>query len=102
MTLESYVDSEGLAHWTDCELGDEKEKFIDWSDWLTGQGDSLTTITWTVPSGLTNMSTWEADGIAYIKLSCDSAGTHEIVCALDSTDGAKTQKKHKTIYLKVV
>lgn len=101
MTLESYIDTDGLEHWVDAAINDEIERYIDWDTWLSGQGDSLVNITWTLPSTITEMSAWEVGNIAYIKISCDSVGLHKIICTMDSTDAGKTQKKNKVVYLTV-
>jgi len=102
MTKAPWNDSDGIAHWVDASVGDEVERGIDWDTWLTGQGDTLGVVTWTVPAGLTSLSEWESVNDVYIKLSCPTAGDYEINCKITTTDGARTQTKNKRIYLKVV
>jgi len=46
---------------------------VDWSDWLT-DGETITTSTWTVPSGITEDSDTHDDDSATIWLSGGTAG----------------------------
>jgi len=102
MALESYTDSEGLAHWPNTCLNTEKYYGVDWSDWLTNESDTKTSVTWTVPSGLTNMDTDTVEGVEVIKLSADSVGNYEVICTLETIDSGNTQKAIQSVWLKVI
>lgn len=54
---------------------------IDWTGEL--DGDSISTVVWTVPSGLTKVTQSHAAGIATVKVSGGTAGqTYEIECVM--------------------
>lgn len=63
----------------------------DWSDWLTGEGDTAATATWTVPPGLVQESSPPpslANGKATVWLSGGVDGTEYFVtCRLTTTGG---------------
>ena len=59
---------------------------FDWSDWLTERGTTISTATWTVPVGLTKISSYATDTTSAVYISGGTAKTQylvtcHIVCA---------------------
>lgn len=100
--LISYKDALGVAHWPDCNVNSSKYYGIDWNTWLTAESDTITAITWTVPTGLVSIDERDAAGVAEIKLRADTVGEYSVTCAIDTIDGTDTQKAIQVIKLKVV
>ena len=70
---------------------------IDWETWL--ESDTISTVTWTVPSGITKDSDSNTTTTATIWLSGGSAGVeYPILCKI-VTAAARTD--NRTIYIKV-
>ena len=100
--ISSYKDSSGLCHWPDAPLNSEKYYAVDWTDYLDNEVDTIGIVTWTVPSGLTNMDSNEVGDQARIKLRADTIGNYEVVCTMTSTEGAETQKHVQVMHIEVV
>ena len=98
----SYTDAEGQAHWPDAPITSEKEYAVDWTAYLVAENDTISTVSWTVPDGLTKMDDYEVSSEARIKLSADTLGNHEVKCEMNSTEGAKTQKHIQVMHIQVV
>lgn len=64
---------------------------IDWSAWLNG--DTISTSTWTVPSGITQASESETTTTATIWLSGGTAGTDYLVTNKIVTHGGRTDER---------
>ena len=100
--IESYTDSAGLAWWPDAPLDSEKEYAVDWTAYLVAENDTISTVSWTVPTGMTSKDEYEVADEARIKLSADSTGSYEITCEMNSIEGAKTQKHIQVMHIDVV
>jgi len=100
--VQSYIDEQGLAHWPDAPLGSEKYYGIDFDDLLTAENDIWTSITWTVPTGMTKMDEKEVENEMRIKLSADTNGSHKIICELESSEGMDTQKFIQVMFINVI
>ena len=69
---------------------------FDWSDWLA-DGETISTVTITVASGLTKDSDSESDGIVTIWLSGGTAGsTYTVACKIVTSAG-RTDERSMTI-----
>ena len=97
----SYKDSSGQCHWPDAPLLSEKYYAVDWTDYLSNEVDTIDTVTWTVPSGLTSMDENEVGDQARIKLRADTVGEYEVICTMTSTEGAETQKHVQKMHIEV-
>ena len=98
--LSSYTSSEG-NHWPDANAGDDLYYSIDFSTWLTAEGDTLSSVSWTLPDEITSSDEFVDSNKAYIKLLTATAGKHTIKCTLQSTDAGKTQTNVVPIILEV-
>lgn len=58
---------------------------VDWAEWMTG-ADVISTVTWTVESGLTQVSTAYTDTTATIWLSGGKAGKAYAITCRVTTD----------------
>ena len=94
------TDTDGKVYFPDAYLGEAKYYAVDFSTWLTTEGDTLSSVVWTVPAGVTGSDDNVEGNVASIKLTPSAVGTHEIICTLNSTDAGKTQVKIVKIYLK--
>ncbi len=64
---------------------------VDWATWLST--DTIATVAWTVPTGITQTSTSNTTTTATIWLSGGTAGTtYEIVCRI-TTAGGRTDDR---------
>lgn len=60
---------------------------IDWSDWLDS-GDTISSVTWVVPTGITKTAQSHTDTISMIWLSGGTLGqSYDIVCRITTTGG---------------
>ena len=100
--IESYLDASGKAFWPTCNLGSEKEYAVDWTAYLVAENDTISTVSWTVETGVTSLDEYNVSDQARIKLSADSVGSYEITCEMNSIEGAKTQKHIQVMNLKVI
>lgn len=59
---------------------------VDWTDWL--DGDSIASVTWAVPAGLTETDRLNSGQIATIWLSGGAAGEkHKVACRITTAEG---------------
>ena len=101
MTILSYKDAAGDAHWPDAQIGSEKYYGVDWDAFLTTENDTITDTTWTVPSGLTNMDKKQDGNTAIVKLRADTAGKYQVVCEISTVEAGDTQKFIQVMNLEV-
>lgn len=60
---------------------------LDWSEWLEPD-DTISSVTWVVPEGVTKESENNSDTMAVIWLSGGTAGAeYEVVCRITTTNG---------------
>lgn len=60
---------------------------VDWADWMPA-GDSITTVTWVVPAGLTKTTQTNTATAATAWLSGGTVGTrYVVVCRITTVDG---------------
>lgn len=71
---------------------------INWATWLNG--DTISTSTWTVPTGITQASESETTTVATIWLSGGTAGEDYLVTNKITTNGGRTDER--TIRVSVV
>jgi len=69
---------------------------VDWSDWLA-DGETISTSTWTVPTGLTKDSDSKTDTVATVWLSGGTAATTYTVANKITTSGGRTDER--SIYI---
>lgn len=71
-----------------------KDYIVDWEDWLNG--DTISSVAWTVPSGLTTYSTSNTTLIATIWLSGGTHGTdYTVTCQITTAGNRIDQKSFK-------
>lgn len=98
---ESTIDHDGYARWPDTYQGSEEYYSIDCTDYLTKENDTLTSVAWTVPAGLTELDSQVNGNIASIKLRADTAGDYFIEFELNSSESVNTQKTKEEMRLVV-
>lgn len=99
--LTSYTDSDGNSCWADATAGDDLYYSIDFGTWLTGEADTLVSVAWNLPDGITSSDDFLAGNVASIKLATPTAGNYEVSCTLSSIDAGKTQTKQQYMRLTV-
>lgn len=72
---------------------------IDWTAWLTG-GETITTSTWTLPTGITRNSDNHTTTMTTIWLSGGTAGTKYALVNRIVTSAARTDDRTITISVK--
>jgi hypothetical protein len=72
---------------------------IDWTAWLTG-AETITTSTWTVPTGITKDSDSHTTALTTIWLSGGTAGTKYLLTNRIVTSAARTDDRTITISVK--
>jgi hypothetical protein len=71
---------------------------FDWTDWLD-EHETISSVTWTVPSGITKVSQTESSTEALIWLSGGTAGTnYDVVCHIVTS---ATRADDRTMTIKV-
>ena len=71
---------------------------LDWSTWLAS-GDTISTSTWTLETGITNDSDSSADTTTTITISSGTTGkTYEVTNAIVTTNGFDAER---SFYLKI-
>jgi len=66
---------------------------VDWTDWMAA-GDTLSSVVWTVPSGITKDSSTEDGAKCIIWLSGGTAGqNYTLTCAITTTQGRKESRQ---------
>jgi len=101
MNNQSYNAPDG-AYWPDVYAGVDEYFGVDCSTWLTNENDTLTSVEWTLPSGVTSSDEYEDGNTALIKLNASSAGTYTIKFKLNSSESGRTQIHMHEIKLKVL
>ena len=100
--IEVWEDTEGI-HWPDAPLGSDKYYGILITRFLAVENDTLVDVSWTVPTGLTEMDTDIVGDELRIKLSADTLGVnYEVICEFNTTESGETQKFRQTMLLTVV
>ena len=77
-------------HWPDADVGDQLLYGLDFTDYIADSGESVTTVTWAVDTGISNVDDFEVGAIAYIKILSDEIGTFKVTCTLTTTLTGKT------------
>ena len=73
---------------------------VNWEDWLEDDDDTISSVVWVVPDGMTKTSQSSTDTIATVWLSGGTEGQqYNVVCRI-TTAGGRTEDR--TIRLKVV
>jgi hypothetical protein len=73
---------------------------IDWTDWLTG-GETISTATWTVSSGITKDSESNSTTKAKVWLSGGTAGTTYTATNRITTNSTPARTDERTIEIRV-
>lgn len=95
-----YTDIDG-DHFPDASKGDELYYSIMFSCWLSNEGDSTESITWSVPEGLTLLDEFIQGGEAKAKIRCDRVGSFKVTCTINTIEGTSNQTKNVPMILKV-
>ena len=67
---------------------------FDWSEWLAS-GETISSSSWTIPTGLTEESSGFSGGIASVWLSGGTAGTnYEITNKITTSAGRTDERSH--------
>lgn len=73
---------------------------VDWSDWFTGE-EEIASVTWTVETGLTNVTTYYTATTATIWLSGGKAGvSYKVACRI-TTDSSPARTDERTFVVSV-
>lgn len=80
---------------------DEKLDYaVDWSLWLANEGDTVGSVEWIVPTGITKVLDSVVGGAAIIWLEGGTIGRdYDVTCRL-TTDGARVKERTITIMVR--
>ena len=95
-----YTDAKG-QHWPDTTVGSELYYSIDFTAWLATEGDSLTSVEWYLPLGLSSDDEFLVADEAQIIISADKAGSYKVKCTITSEDNGKSQTQIVSMILVV-
>ncbi len=101
MAIISYKDADGEAHWPSAQINTAKYYAVEWTEFLAAENDSMTEVTWTVPTGLTDQDEYQVGNQARIKLKADTAGNYKVLCEIATVEGGDTQKFIQVMNLEV-
>ncbi len=102
MLYHSTIDDDGYARWPDTYVGSEEYYAIDCGPYLTNENDTLDSVTWTLPTGLTQLDAQAVNNIAHVKIRTDSVGFYTVQFELNSIESGNTQKTLERIRLRVL
>ena len=88
--------------WPDKDPADVLDYGLNWSDQLAliSPADTISSVTWTVPAGLTAGAQFLVSGVATIFLSGGTAGTDYSVTCRIVTAGARTLERSVMLNVK--
>lgn len=89
------------THFPDANIGDDLYYAIDISPWLTEEADTLTSVTWSYPKGLTSSDNFLVGMEATIKVATNTVGSFRLTCKIESTENGKTQTNAIPMMLRV-
>ena len=89
------------THFPDANVGDDLYYAIDISPWLTEEQDTLTSVAWVYPSGVTSSDQFLVGSEATIKVSTNTVGTFRLTCKITSIENGKTQTNAIPMMLRV-
>ena len=96
----SYKDVDGF-HFPDANTGDDLFYAVDVSNWLVTEADTLSTVQWSYPSGVTSSENYLNGSEATIKIATNKVGTYKINCKITSIENGKTQVNTVPMMLRV-
>ena len=102
--IQSWMDSDGNAHWPDSNVGEIKDYQIDWEARIAAEGDTMATVAWTIPTGLTKTSE-DLDltnKLTTVWLEAVTVGSYEVSCTITTTDNGEDQTYIRIMRLEVV
>lgn len=71
---------------------------IDWNDELGTDGETISSVAWTIPSGLTAGAQYHAAGVATTWLSGGTAGTEYVVtCRITTSAGRVLERSARLV-----
>ena len=86
--------------WPDKDPADVLDFGLDWSDQLAlaNPDDTISSVTWTVPAGLTSGAQFVVGAVATIWLSGGTAGTdYTIICRMVTSGGRTLERSVKLL-----
>ena len=101
MNRNSYVDIHGRNHWADADAGDNLYYSIDFDAWITQEGDTLSSVSWSLPPGVSSSDSYELGNKAFIKIKTPISGEYKIICMIETVDSGRTQTNTVPIWIKV-
>ncbi len=88
-------------HWPDSDLGDDLFYGIDLNPWLNNEEDTLSSVSWDIPKGLSSTEDIVTNNTANIKISSDTIGSFTIKCTIETIESLHTQINVIPMILKV-
>lgn len=102
MAITSYKNAGGECVWPDAVINEIKDYGINWSTRMADESDTIQTVNWTVPAGLTNVDTDLTDNVARIWLQADTVGDYIVKCKVETLDGLDSQTYIQNMHITVV
>jgi len=88
-------------HFPDSDLGDDLYYAIDYSCWLASENDTLESIDWIVPEGISSDESFISGTNANIKISSDTVGSFKLICNIHTVENGKQQTNAVPMILRV-
>lgn len=88
-------------HFPDAYEGENKIYTIDFSEWLTNEGDTLVSVNWVISDGITSDDNFLVGNTANIKVDTSTQGTYKLICTANTIEDSKTQTIVVPMVLKV-
>jgi hypothetical protein len=79
------------THFPDANVGDDLFYAIDISQWLSAEHDTLTSVAWVYPSGVTSSEQFLVGNEATIKVATNKTGSFKLICKITTVENGKTQ-----------
>jgi hypothetical protein len=86
--------------WPDKDPADVLDYAMDFADFLASPIDTIASVVWTVPAGLTAGTQYNVSGVATVWLSAGAAGTDYAITARVITAGGRTIERSAALYVR--
>lgn len=80
-----------VIEWPCTYVGAEEFFGLDLQAYLEAEGDTFSSIEWTLPNGIVNLAETVINNIAYIKIQANYVGMHVVRFKLKSVESGSTQ-----------
>jgi len=76
---------DGKGFFFEMDKDEKKDYSLDYTDWLALISDTIATVVWTIPAGITKISEQVTGAVAKVVLRADTLGTYSCSMKLTTT-----------------